>query len=247
MFQESSGGGMGVRDATISGSRLLLVDDDPALLLALSGTLQNRLGPCTVDACESGMQALDLVKAHPYDTIISDVRMPGMNGWQFLRAVKQSRSDTPVFLMSGSADHAVMKEALEAGATGFFAKPFDRDEFVRTVREGLVLSRLKSMQAMEHALISRAECHHATLVEKLHQHDGAYAMLAANTHVPGTPQPVDPAWQRRIDYRSTVVRHMAILNKFLLNLTEIHSRTSSRLSAVQENIRRHVLTSLLGR
>lgn len=142
MFHKSSGGGIEVGDAAILGSRLLLVDDDPSLLLALSGTLQNRLGHCTVDACESGMLALELVKAHTYDMIISDVRMPGMNGWQFLRAVKQMRSGTPVFLMSGSADHAVMNQALEAGASGFFAKPFDRNEFVRTVRDGLELSRL---------------------------------------------------------------------------------------------------------
>ena len=70
--------------ATLPTSRLLLVDDDPALLLALSGMLRNRLGPCTVDACGSGVQALDFIGAHTYDTIISDVTMPGMDGWQFL-------------------------------------------------------------------------------------------------------------------------------------------------------------------
>jgi hypothetical protein len=103
------------------------------------------------------------------------------------------------------------------------------------------------MQAMEHALIRRAKCHHATLVEKLHQHDGADAMPAINTDLPGTPQPVDPAWQRRIDYRSTLVRHIAILDKFLLNFTEIHRRTSSRLSAFKTTSAVTPLTSLLGR
>ena len=55
---------------------------------SLSETLRNRLGPCTVDACGSGVQALDFIGAHTYDTIISDVTMPGMDGWQFLRAVR---------------------------------------------------------------------------------------------------------------------------------------------------------------
>jgi len=126
---------MVMQDANVPPSRLLLVDDDPSLLLVLSRTLQIGLDHCTVDVCESGVQALDLVKAYIYDTIISDVTMPGMNGWQFLRAVKQARPDTPVFLMSGIADRAVMREAFEAGAAGFFAKPFDPNEFVRTVRE----------------------------------------------------------------------------------------------------------------
>jgi len=106
--------------------------------------------------------------------------MPGMTGWQFLSAVQQSRFETPVFLMSGNADHAVRKDALEAGAAGFFAKPFDRDEFVGTVREGLAISRLKNMQATEHSTISRATGHQATLVEKLRQHDGDSAMPATH-------------------------------------------------------------------
>jgi DNA-binding NtrC family response regulator len=57
--------------------------------------------------------------------IISDVTMPDMNGWQFLKAVKEVQTDTPVFLMSGRADHGIMKKAWEAWAAGFFAKPFD--------------------------------------------------------------------------------------------------------------------------
>jgi CheY-like chemotaxis protein len=223
-------------------SRLLLVDDDPALLLALSGTLQNRLDPCTVDACESGMQALEFVKAHTYATIISDVMMPDMNGWQFLRAVKQSRVDTPVFLMSGNLDPVVMKKALDAGASGFFAKPFDRDELVATVRQGMEVFRLNRVIALEDSLIRRAQSHHATLVEKLHQHDGAYAMLDTHIALPERSQPVDEAWQQRIRYRSTAVRHMALLDKFLLHLAALHHRTSSRLMAVQDNIRRRAQT-----
>jgi CheY-like chemotaxis protein len=223
-------------------SRLLLVDDDPALLLALSGTLQNRLDPCTVDACESGMQALEFVKAHTYATIISDVMMPDMNGWQFLRAVKQSRVDTPVFLMSGNLDPVVMKKALDAGASGFFAKPFDRDELVATVRQGMEVFRLNRVIALEDSLIRRAQSHHATLVEKLHQHDGAYAMLDTHTALPERSLPVDEAWQQRIRYRSTAVRHMALLDKFLLHLAALHHRTSSRLMAVQDNIRRRAQT-----
>jgi len=213
-------------------SRLLLVDDDPALLLALSGTLQNRLDPCTIDACESAVQALEFVKAHTYATIISDVTMPDMNGWQFLRAVKQSRADTPVFLMSGNPDPVVMKNALNAGASGFFAKPFDRDELVATVRHGMEIFRLNRMIALQDTLLRRAQSHHAMLVEKLHQHDGAYASAPPAER----SQPMDQFWQQRIRYRSTVARHKALLEKFLLHLAELHRRTSSQLMAVQDNM-----------
>jgi hypothetical protein len=137
-----------------------------------------------------------------------------------------------------------MNKALDAGATGFFAKPFDRDEFVATVRQGMELFRLNRLIGLEESLTRRAQSDHAALVEKLHQHDGAYAMLATYTAMPQRSQPVEQAWQRRIRYRCTVVRHMALLVKLLLNLAELHGRTSSRLSIVQENIRRHTLTRL---
>ena len=197
-----------------------------------------------MDACESGIQALDFVKARTYATIVSDVTMPDMNGWQFLRAVRESKVETPVFLMSGNPGPVVMKEALAAGAMGFFAKPFDRDEFVATVRQGMELFSLNRMILLEDSLIRRAQSHHAILVEKLHQHDGAYAMLDTHTAMPERSRPVDQAWKRRAQYRSTVIRHMARLDKFLLNLAEFHRGTSGRLSVVQGNIRRHALTRM---
>ena len=219
-------------------TRLLLVDDDPTLLLALSRTLQNWLDPCTIDACKSAVQALELVKAHTYATIISDVTMPDMNGWQFLRAVKQSQADTPVFLMSGNNDPVVVKNALEAGASGFFAKPFDRDELVATVRRGMEIFRLNRMIALQDKLQRRAQSHHAMLIEKLHQHDGA----DASAQPPERSQSMDRSWQQRIRYRSTVARHKALLEKFLLRLTDLRRRTSNELMAVQDNIRRHAET-----
>ena len=222
-------------------ARLLLVDDDPALLLALSGTLQIRLNPCSIDACESAVQALEFLKAHTYATIISDVTMPDMNGWQFLRAVKQSRVDTPVFLMSGNPHPVVIKNALDAGASGFFAKPFDRDEFVATIRQGMEVFRLNRVIALQDSLIRRAQSHHATLAEKLHRHDETY-VSAIRTPALERSQPMDQVWQQRIRYRSTVARHKALLEKFLLHLAELHRRTSSQLMAVQDNIRRHAET-----
>ena len=180
-------------------SRLLLVDDDPASLLALSGTLQNGLDRCIVDACESAMQALEFIKAHTYATIISDVTMPDMNGWQFLSAVKQSRVGTPVFLMSGNPNPVVIKNALDAGASGFFAKPFDRDEFVATVRQGMEVFRLNRVIALQDSLLRRAQSHHAMLVEKFHQHDGACAMLVTHTPAPERSQPMDQVWQTTTD------------------------------------------------
>jgi response regulator RpfG family c-di-GMP phosphodiesterase len=59
-------------------SRLLLVDDDPALLAALADTIEFHLGPLTLDASDSGTKALDLARANGYDVMIVDVNMPNM-------------------------------------------------------------------------------------------------------------------------------------------------------------------------
>src|SRR5205807_6714720 len=65
-------------------SRLLLVDDDPALLDALSSSIEFHLGPLLLDACDTGAKALDLVKINGYDAMILDVNMPNMNGLELL-------------------------------------------------------------------------------------------------------------------------------------------------------------------
>lgn len=121
--------------------RLLLVDDDTALLAALSDTIQFHLGPVLFDACDSGTKALDLVRANSYDAIIVDMNMPNMTGLEFLVAAKQLRRDIPVLMISGHANEALIASALEAGASDFIPKPFDRNQIVSAVRHGLELSR----------------------------------------------------------------------------------------------------------
>jgi CheY-like chemotaxis protein len=151
-------------------AHLLLVDDDPALLEALSGTIQSRLGQCSLDTCDSGMKALDLVRSNGYDTIIVDVNMPKMDGLKLLSAVKQLRPDTPVLMMTAYADDTIMAQAFEAGALDFLAKPFDRGEFVLAVEEGLELARLQSVAgnlAERHRRTSEKIAHAR---ERIHQH-----------------------------------------------------------------------------
>jgi DNA-binding NtrC family response regulator len=126
-------------------SHVLLVDDDPALLDALSGTLQARFGHFTLDTCESGTQALELAKQRPYDTIIVDVNMPQMNGLQFLAEVKQVQPKTPVLMITAHANRTLMARALDGGAADFIPKPFEREDVVQAVRRGLELSRLQSV------------------------------------------------------------------------------------------------------
>jgi DNA-binding NtrC family response regulator len=125
-------------------SHLLLVDDDQALLDALSGTLEARFGHFSLDTSDSGARALELAKREHYDTIILDVNMPDLDGFQVLAGVKKLQPQTPVLLISGHVDRAMMAKALEQGATELISKPFDRENFVLAVRRSLALSRAQS-------------------------------------------------------------------------------------------------------
>jgi len=130
-FSEARHGSTGRR------SRLLLVDDDRALLDALSSTIEFHLRPLLLDACDTGAKALDLAKANGYDAMIVDVNMPNMNGLELLCAVKHLQPHTSVLLISAHTDEATIARALEGGASEFIPKPFDRDQIVSAVRHTL--------------------------------------------------------------------------------------------------------------
>jgi DNA-binding NtrC family response regulator len=144
-------------------SHLLLVDDDPALLDALSGTLDARFGhhtQYTIDVCDSGATALELAKQRHYDTIIVDVNMPNMTGLEFLTKVKQVQPQVPVVMITAHANKTMIARAFEGGAADFIPKPFDRDDVVQAIRRALVLSRLQSM-------IAKLEGRHRNTLERL--------------------------------------------------------------------------------
>ena len=141
MVKESKSVSKACHSSTRRHSRLLLVDDDPALLDALSSTIDFHLRPSVLDACDTGAKALELAKANSYDAMIVDVNMPNMNGLELLSAVKRLQPHTPVLLISAYASEAIMARAWETGASDFIPKPFDRATFLSAVRHGLQLSQ----------------------------------------------------------------------------------------------------------
>src|SRR6266699_5173308 len=70
---------------------ILIVDDDPALLQALPQTVSLRLPQAPVDTSDSAHRALELIRAQDYDTIVSDIKMPGMDGLELLTKVHELR------------------------------------------------------------------------------------------------------------------------------------------------------------
>ncbi len=108
-------------------AKLLLVDDIPANLLALEAVLG---GPeYTLITAHSGQEALSLLQQHPdVALILLDVQMPGMNGFDVARRIKQSPGDENIPIIFITAIHKedpFVKQGYKAGAVDYFSKPFD--------------------------------------------------------------------------------------------------------------------------
>ncbi len=117
---------------------ILIVDDEEQVGRAL-GRLMKKIGAKYV-YMESGQAGLDRIKSAstPFSLIISDQRMPEMEGSEFLSKAKKLSPDTIRFLLTGYADvDAVTRAVNEGSIHRYIAKPWNKDSFIETVKSGL--------------------------------------------------------------------------------------------------------------
>jgi DNA-binding NtrC family response regulator len=122
--------------------RVLIVDDDPALLQALPEALRLRMNGVTIDTADSAITALERIAALDYDAIVTDIKMPGMDGFALLAEIRSRRPDTPTLMITGHGEHALAVGALRGGAYDFIQKPIDRDYFVGSLRRAIETAEL---------------------------------------------------------------------------------------------------------
>ena len=116
---------------------MLIVDDDPALLQALREALRLRMAEVVVDTADSAAVALDRIAALDFDAIVTDIRMPGMDGLELLAEIRTHWPDTPTLMITGHGEHDLVVHALRGGAYDFIQKPIDRDYFVVSLRRAI--------------------------------------------------------------------------------------------------------------
>jgi DNA-binding NtrC family response regulator len=121
---------------------ILIVDDDPALLEALPRALQLRMEGIRVETCDSAAAALERIEARDYDAIVSDIKMPGMDGLALLAAIKERRPSTPTLLITGHGEDDLAHRARESGAFDYISKPIDRDYIVGSLGRAIRTRRL---------------------------------------------------------------------------------------------------------
>jgi len=122
-------------------ANILYVDDEPAIGLILQDTLE-RLGHTAIGA-KNVPEALGALARGDIDLIISDFRMPGLSGLEFLQMLREDGRDIPLIMLTGYAtiEHAVA--SIKAGAADYITKPLQTDQLEHAVTQALELTRLK--------------------------------------------------------------------------------------------------------
>lgn len=112
--------------------RLLLADDEKELVSPLVAILKHN--SYSVDAVYNGTDALDYALCGQYDGIILDIMMPGLDGMQVLKALREKGITTPVLFLTAKTEVDDRIKGLDLGADDYLAKPFDMGELLARVR-----------------------------------------------------------------------------------------------------------------
>jgi excisionase family DNA binding protein len=103
-------------------ARILVVDDEETIRELLSKTLA--LADYEVDVAPDGRTGIDRMRIIPYDLLITDLRMPGVDGLTVIREARRLKADIPVIIVTGYSTEASAIEAINLGVQGYLTKPF---------------------------------------------------------------------------------------------------------------------------
>ena len=125
---------------------LLIVDDDNNIRATLHDLLSQSHECHTADRAEQALAYLDL---QSYDTVVTDISMPGLSGREILKCIQDKHPTTPVIVISGVSDKKDAEELLESGAFAYLAKPFELIEIEELVNRAI--ARHKELTQAESA------------------------------------------------------------------------------------------------
>src|ERR1700704_5195165 len=116
--------------------RVLVVDDEASIRDLLAKTLA--LAEYDVDVAPDGRSALDRMRMYPYDLLIADLKMPGMDGLTVIREAKRYKADLPVIIITGFSTESSAIEAVNRGVAASLTKPFRVPQVLAAAAKALV-------------------------------------------------------------------------------------------------------------
>jgi DNA-binding NtrC family response regulator len=114
---------------------LLIVEDEPILRSLLVEILENP--EIKIMQAENGKAAFEILKSHRFDAVLSDIKMPFMEGLDLLKAIRVEKINVPFILLTGHGDRDQTLQALKLGAFDFIDKPFEQEQLIEVVHHAL--------------------------------------------------------------------------------------------------------------
>ena len=117
-------------------AKILIVDDEPDMLKLLSMILREKTS-YEITTTNNPMEAKELAKQGGFDLVISDLKMPGLDGMEIIDAVKKIDEDIPVIIITAFASVESASEAIQKGGFDFITKPFRKEQILFTIDKAL--------------------------------------------------------------------------------------------------------------
>ena len=125
----------------VSKPRILIVDDEPGIVKLLAEVLREDGYSCF--GCHSSLEALHVLGTQRFDVVLSDVHMPGIDGMELLRQVREEHPELPMVMVTGEGDIRVGVQAMKEGAYDYLLKPLNRGAVLMSVKQVLKRRRME--------------------------------------------------------------------------------------------------------
>lgn len=113
---------------------VLIADDEPAVREGLSIMIDwNSYGFTISNTAQNGRDALEKLTSDSYNLVITDIRMPVLNGLQLIKEIRDKSTDTKIMIISGYCEFEYAKRAIEYGVKAYLLKPINRDELLMNI------------------------------------------------------------------------------------------------------------------
>ena len=118
-------------------SKILIIEDEPAIRRVLTKILSEESETYKVEEAEDGILGFEKIKNNDYDLVLCDIKMPKMDGVELLEAVKKIKPEIPMVMISGHGDMETAINTMRLGAFDYISKPPDLNRLLNTVRNAL--------------------------------------------------------------------------------------------------------------
>ena len=193
--------------------RILVVDDHPMIRKGIKQIIEGNFDLVVEDEASNGYEALEKVLTNNFDVILLDISIPGINGLDVLKQIKNIKSNLPILVLSMYPEEQYAVRVLKAGASGYLTKESAPDELVMAIRKVAngrkYISSSLAEKLASYLEIGVEQLPHETLSDREYQ---VMRMIAAGKTVSEIAEELSLSIQTISTYRSRILQKMRMKN-----------------------------------